>query len=150
MEFIDLYFHISCEGIDDVMGKKEIIFTDAYHENNLGYLMIIEDASNRRLKLFIKCMEMFSLINAFDRFVEDLHSKPFIKEFDSGSLIVQYGCLGEPFRQGVEISLYQKLPLNDFTSPETQLSILLDKRDLKDISTSLKHSYGISCFSQKV
>ena len=150
MEFVDLYFHISCEGIDDCLGKKEIIFTDAYHEDDFGYLIIIDTGLNRKLKLFIKCMEMFSLITAFDRFVEDLHSKPLIKEFDSGSLIVQYGCLGEPFRQGIEICLYQKLPLNDFTSPDNQLSILLDKRDLKDISTSLKHSYGISSFSQKV
>lgn len=147
MEFVDLYFHISCDGINDGISKKQIIFTDAYHEDNFGYLMIIEDDLNRRLKLFITCMEMFSLICAFDRFVADLHSKPLIKEFDSGSLIVQYGCLGEPFRQGVNICLYQKLPLNDFTSPDTQLSILLDVMDLRDISTSLKHSYGISSFS---
>jgi hypothetical protein len=150
MEFVDLYFHISCTGVDDGITKKEIIFTDAYHEDNFGYLMIIQDDLNRRLKLFITCMEMFSLITAFDRFVEDLNSKPFIKEFDSGSLIVQYGCLGEPFRQGVNICLYQKLPLNEFTSPDTQLTILLDRMDLKDISLSLKHSYGISSFSQKV
>lgn len=41
MEYVDLYFYLKCDGIGNGISYESIVFTDAYHDNQHGYMMII-------------------------------------------------------------------------------------------------------------
>ena len=53
MEYVDLYFYLKCDGIGNGISYESIVFTDAYHDNQHGYMMIIESNIGKNLKLFL-------------------------------------------------------------------------------------------------
>ena len=134
MEYVDLYFYLKCDGIGNGISYESIVFTDAYHDNQHGYMMIIESNIGKNLKLFLTAsVEIRPLIETFEKFIDDPTSTTYKREFTDGNLIVQYAVLGEPFRSGISITL-NKISTNE------QRSVFLDKLHLIKIVKKLKES----------
>lgn len=134
MEFVDLHFYLKCDGIGSVISYESIIFVDAYHNNEHGYMMIIENNNGKSLRLFLNTsVEIKLLIEIFEKFISDPTSRTYKREFTDGNLIVQHAVLGEPFRNGISVTL-NKISTNE------QRSVFLDKFDLTRITKKIKES----------